>query len=396
MEILGTLFGSLLTYPIRMRNQAADCFFYDVEALTLAEREALSPLVDMKGTIIVVPPRATGDVIRQYKTAFGFMLEEGDRIEMLAVAGVGSSVLGTAALARNVADHYEQDVAGIVTGYGLADIAVEGLGGYFYYGMIDRLRYKVERHVDRMLAPQLPDARREALTVAARAGVSDEAARAAAGETRTLVPDFGYPLGSLDALGNSDVRALRDILLAGPPKLRLLVGHSKGNFLIGFVLNHMKDELEAMADELRNRHHPLFNHLSVVTLGAVVDLPIDAFDLNACQFLGQFDALGQINSDRDPPFLGKIATEHAVIPGAGHHLNRRIPCHLSVDHVLGRVKLPPAGDASRREIEGEARSTTPSWGGWPSIVSRGRAIVPRTERPQQVLDESGRILEPPG
>src|SRR5947209_4564140 len=70
VEILGTLFGSMLSYPIKLRNQAADSFFYDVDALTLAEREGLSPLVDMKGTIVVVPPRATGGIIRQYKTAF--------------------------------------------------------------------------------------------------------------------------------------------------------------------------------------------------------------------------------------------------------------------------------------------------------------------------------------
>ena len=106
----------------------------------------LSPLVGPEGTITVVSPRGGG--IRHYKSSLGFMLEQGDRIEIVAVAGVGSSALGTAALARNVADHFKRDVAGVITGYGMADVALEGLGGWFYYGGIDRLRYKMEQCVD--------------------------------------------------------------------------------------------------------------------------------------------------------------------------------------------------------------------------------------------------------
>ena len=195
MELLETLFGNLLKSPLKLRNQVADSFFYDVDALDLAEREMLSPHVDLKGTIIVVSPRAKGGGIRHYKSALGFMLEEGNRIEVVAIAGVGSSVLGTAALARNVADHYDRDVAGIVTGYGLTDVVLEGFGGFFYYGAIDRLRYEAERRVDRLLTPQVPAARPEVCPAAPGTG---------AGE-RGLVPDLGYPLGSFDVLGNSDV-----------------------------------------------------------------------------------------------------------------------------------------------------------------------------------------------
>jgi len=57
VELLETLFGNLLKSPLKLRNQVADSFFYDVDALDLAEREMLSPLVDLKGTIIVVSPR---------------------------------------------------------------------------------------------------------------------------------------------------------------------------------------------------------------------------------------------------------------------------------------------------------------------------------------------------
>jgi hypothetical protein len=160
---------------------------------------------------------------------------------------------------------------------------------------------------------------------------------------------LGYPLGSFDALGNSDVRALYDILLAGPSRLRLLVGHSKGNLLISFVLNHMKDELGARAIRLRESRHPLFDHLTVVTLGAVVDIPTAAFELETHQFLGQLDWIGHLNSDRDPPFIGAITIPHEEIPGVGHHLNPLIPGYMSVASVLCRTGFAAAGDTTDRE-----------------------------------------------
>jgi hypothetical protein len=366
VELLDALFGSPLTTPLKVRNQAVDSYFYDVDALDPAERAMLSPLVDLKGAVLVVPPRAKGGGIRHYKSALGFMIEEGSRIEVLAVAGVGSSVLGTAALARSVADHYGRDVAGIVTGYGLADVVLEGLGGWFYYGAVERLRYQVEQGVDRAFTPRAP-----AAPPAARAAAPGTAVRG-----RGLVPDLGYPLGSFDVLGNSDVRALHDILLAGPPKLRLLVGHSKGNLLISFVLNHMRDELGGVADELRGARHPLFNRLGVVTLGAVVGIPTATFGLRTHQFLGQFDVLGQLNSDRDLPFIGTIAIEHEMIPGVGHHLNPRIPFSMSVDAVLRRVGPLSDEDVSRGEVGGDGRPMTPCWGDWSRIFARARSSMP--------------------
>jgi hypothetical protein len=348
----------LFKYPIKLRNQVADSFFYDVGALDPAEKDMLSPLVDLKGSIIVVSPRnaARKDKIRHYKSALMFNLQEGASIQAIAVAGVGSSVLGTAALARNVADYTGWDVAGIVTGYGLSDVVVEGLGGWFYYGGIDRFRYKMEQDVDRLLTPKAPATRPEA---GDRPLLSPEA-RATRPEAEFFEP--GYPLGSFDALGDSDVRTLHDILLVGPPKLRLLVGHSKGNLLISFALNHMKGELgdmANMANKLREARNPLFNHLTVVTLGAVVDIPTDPFDLKTHQFLGQLDMLGQINSDRFPPFFGTIALEHEVIPGVGHHLNPNIPYFMPVADVLAKAGVPRAEDVPRRGDGGDGHSLLP-------------------------------------
>jgi hypothetical protein len=103
---------------LKKRNQIVDSLFYDVGALTPREQDQLSPHIEREATIVVVSPREAGAGIRHYKNALRFMLREGDSVRAVVVAGVGSSVLGTAALARNVADHYGIDVAGIVTGYG--------------------------------------------------------------------------------------------------------------------------------------------------------------------------------------------------------------------------------------------------------------------------------------
>ena len=144
MDLLDNQFLNLWLYPIKLGNQVADLLFYDVGNLEPSEWERLSPLADLKGTIVVISPRSARreDKVRHYKSALRFMIEEGDGIQAIAVAGVGSSVLGMASLARSVADGSGWDVAGIVTGFGVADLVVESLGGYFVLGRIDRLRYE--------------------------------------------------------------------------------------------------------------------------------------------------------------------------------------------------------------------------------------------------------------
>jgi hypothetical protein len=311
----------LIVYSIFLANQVADCFFYDVGALDWSEWRMLHPLVDRKGTIIAVSPRSAQrqDRIRRYTSTLSFMQEEGDSVQAIAVAGGGSSTLGTASLARNIADCTGWEVAGIVTGYGMADLILESLGGWFFFGWVDRIRYEMELAIDRVLAPPSPPVS-EAPGPFTRCG---------SGNGRNL----------FNVLGDSDVLAVHDILLAGPPNLRLLAGHSKGNLLISFVLSHMNEDRAARVRSLRNSRHPLFDHLAVVTLGAVVDLPTEAFGLETHQYIGQLDWLGQMNSLRYPPIVGTIAADHEMIPGAGHHLNPAIPCAMSVADVLRRAGL---------------------------------------------------------
>lgn len=226
-------------------------------------------------------------------------LNSGHEVEGIAVAGVGSSVLGTAALARNVADAVGGPVAGIVSGYGVTDLMAEALGGWYFFGAIDRGKYRAEARIAELC--QGGSARR--LTAASK--------RESA-EGMNAVLD-GLPL-------QADTSALLDLLEAAPPKLRWLVGHSKGCLLIDYVL-------ERYVRGRANGTSELYDRLEVVTLGAVVNLPRPF--RNATQVIGAIDSFGKLNSTPGVP--------HAEVPGAWHHLNRSLPAHLDAVETIRRI-----------------------------------------------------------
>ena len=193
--------ASLPFFSYRQRNAVIDNFFYGTASLTLEEKAKLSPLVDREGSIIVVPPSNSDRQIRNYKSALRFMNKEGPAIRAIAVAGVGSSALGSAALARNIADALNTDVAGIVTGYGLSDVMTEAFGGWFAFGAADRIKYTMEKFFERM---------------------------------RSTMPAGAAP-------AESDASAtLCEVLLAGPPKLECLVAHSKGSLVVSHALHCLR------------------------------------------------------------------------------------------------------------------------------------------------------------
>ena len=76
--------------------------------------------------------------------------------------------------------------------------------------------------------------------------------------------------------------------------------------------------------ELDGDDHELYDRLHVVTFGAVVDVP-DQFK-HVHQFLGSLDWFGGLNSRRSTP--------RSPVPGAWHHLNRRLPYHLDAVKAL--------------------------------------------------------------
>src|SRR5207342_2247893 len=187
--------ASLPFFSYRQRNAVIDNFFYDTASLTLEEKAKLSPLVDREGSIIVVPPSNSDRQTRYYKSALRFMNKEGAAIRAIAVAGVGSSALGTAALARNIADALDTDVAGIVTGYGLSDVMTDALGGWFAFGAADRIRYTMEKFLERMRSTMPADI------------VTSGSETSALRLDRSSLP------------GDNDVATLSEILLAHSPEL---------------------------------------------------------------------------------------------------------------------------------------------------------------------------------
>jgi hypothetical protein len=279
--------ASLPFFGYKQRNAVLDNFFYDTTRLSLEERAKLTPLDDREGSIVVVPPRNSDRRIRHYRRALRFMNKEGPDIRAIAVAGVGSSALGTAALARELADALDTDVAGIVTGFGLSEMMTEALSGWFAFGAADRIRSTMERAFARM--------RPAALAESVRAG-SDASA------------------------------TLSEILLAGPPKLDTLVAHSKGSLIAAHAL-------QLYVEDLEGDDSPLYERLRIITLGAVVGLP-PAFK-KVKQYLGAYDWFGGANSS-----LGVV---HERVPGVSHHLNPGFPYHMSEASLLngGAGGLPP-------------------------------------------------------
>ena len=262
----------------KQRNAVLDNFFYDTTRLTLEERAKLTPLADREGSIIVVPPSNSDREIRHYSRALRFMTKEGPSIRAIAVAGVGSSALGTAALARSIADALDADVAGIVTGYGLSDMMSEALGGWFAFGAADRIRHTMERAFARMRPAALAE---------------------------SVTP------------GSDAAATLSEILLAAPPKLDTLVAHSKGSLVVAHALQRYVDDLEG--DD-----SPLFKRLHIVTLGAVVGVPAEFKHVK--QYLGAYDWFGGANSS--------LGVKHERVPGVSHHLNPGFPYHMRVAPLL--------------------------------------------------------------
>lgn len=127
----------------RRRNAVLDAIFYDVTVISPVETGTLAPWLAHEGALLVVPPSGGGS-LRVCPDIEAFAAGGGTRTRILAVAGVGSSALGTAAFARNVADAFGEPVAALVSGYGLADMLAEAAGGWLWFGALNRLRHMTE------------------------------------------------------------------------------------------------------------------------------------------------------------------------------------------------------------------------------------------------------------
>lgn len=274
---------------LRQRNAALDWLFYDVGVVSPDEAADLSPWLAAEGAILHVPPSGQGR-IEVCASVDEVVDRHAGSLRAFAVAGVGSSALGAAAFARNVADALGEPVAAVVSGYGLADLATEALGGFFLFGATNALRHAFEG-LDRWRETGL---------------VSDPS-------TASSGLASGSPIGR-----SKDTRTVQALLAHGSLAWRWLVGHSKGNLVIS-------EALYGLRDTAPSRLQALGRQLRVVTVSAKIAMPHECLDI--VDVMGQLDGFGALNSRWD------LDTE-VTVPGAWHHTNTELPMHLPVTKTM--------------------------------------------------------------
>ncbi|MEY9230986.1 hypothetical protein ABIF68_010310 [Bradyrhizobium japonicum] len=270
----------------RRRNAFLDGIFYDIGKVTDDEAIRTAPWLAREGAILIVPPSGGGS-LQLCRTVDEFAAAGGPNIRALAVAGVGSSALGAAAFARNVADAFEATVAAVVSGYGLSDQLTEALGGWFWFGALNRFRHQFEP--------------------------LDAMSRALSGRESVSSSDPALNLGRISL----DTRTVMALLADHRLSFSLLTGHSKGNLVISEALY----ELEHQASE---RPIP-DDKFWIVTVSAAVAVPPRYTKI--IDVMGAIDGFGALNSTPG------ISVEKRW-PLSWHHTNTELFFHLPVTKVF--------------------------------------------------------------
>jgi hypothetical protein len=296
---------------IKARNTIADWMFYDVRGLTRPEYEQLARETNLEGAILVVEPRPGPGAVRiqKFDGFERFRAEPGDLIRHFSIAGVGSSDVGAAALARTLANHLDAPVGAIVAGYGLADIAAESLGGWLFFGPVNRSLHLAARAAQAVIG---------AADLLAAPG-DDTASHRAPGHHAPghHAPGHQYGPGVAGRLLSPDTRTLVRLLCEPERRVETLLGHSKGCLSLAYAL-------EALHHHPDPDHYARAQDVDVVTTGAVVAFPDPLPGLR--QYLGGIDWFGGMNS--------RLKLPHTVVPSAWHHLNTAIPAHMDLAAVL--------------------------------------------------------------
>lgn len=269
-----------------------DALFYDVDVVTEEETALLGTDVAPEGAVVVVPPTG-GERLRVYRDHPTWAAAD-DPVAAVAVAGVASSALGGAALARDVADALDAPVAAVVSGHGLSDLAAEAMGGWFWYGGLNLMRQAAK-----VVTPwsQLIGAAEDQL------------------EASELV---------------SYVRTSKDVdtllhFIEGDSPVELLVGHSKGNLMISEALYWLRanDPKQFVA---------VTDRTAVITLCAKVGMPAGCE--RVIDITGEHDSFGAMNSRID------IRSDH-IVPNAWHSTSRQFPYEMGLDVTKAiRAVLP--------------------------------------------------------
>lgn len=286
---------------VRSINTTIDRIFYNTESLSAEEQAEFERHTTPEGFIVVSYPRASRTKTRVLHT-WEFVKEQKasrEPVDSIAVAGVGSSALGTASLCRDAADYLRRPVAGVVSGLGLSDVMAEAMGGWFIFGFRNALRDLLARTLrtcgveDKVRTQKTHDAIKSHF------------------ESLGADPDFFI-------YGCPDSTALLYILSTLGNKIKLLLGHSKGNLSI-------ENALEGLEQLAQTSGKPVQSKPEIVTLGAVTWFDPE-FQKRLHQFLGGIDTLGYLNSRWD--------VERVNVPWAWHSLNLAFPGHMSVANTL--------------------------------------------------------------
>ncbi|HEX4508326.1 MAG TPA: hypothetical protein VH722_21540 [Alphaproteobacteria bacterium] len=284
-------------HACRFFNTSLDSLFYDVPSLvrTLKSRGVtvgtaaadsgrageldLSALTDPEGSLLIVDPR-NSPYIRAFHDVDLFLQSDEPGVQEITIAtitGVGSSALGSAALAWNIAEALGAPALAIVPGYGVADVISQALGGWYGFGLHDFLNVKA--NLQAALGSIAPKTARIGRALSASAPGSRQLPNGA--------PVFRTGCGSSDVLHS----------VMEQRKLRWVVGHSKGALAIHNALGSLD------ADRVKG--------LQVVTLGCPVAEDVEGVTYH--QYLGLFDALGQLNAWGHLPETW-VPTDHSTNP----------------------------------------------------------------------------------
>ncbi|MGF6639073.1 hypothetical protein OKW39_006290 [Paraburkholderia sp. MM6662-R1] len=299
-----------LISSLRFANTLIDMVFYDVTAFHRAmkldgldvtihgpcdfgaqfaralQEVDLSALANPEGAIVIVDASTTPHIQCFFDVSEFLRAKDGvSRIDSISVSGVGSSALGSAALAWNVSRAMGKPVAGIVPGYGLADVVQQALGGFLGFGIFT---YWMKQPLQNTLAVLSPGA--------ASVGRSLVATVPGAKTAPTEAPVFQHGSGSSDVLHS---------VLKHTDHIRTLVGHSKGALVIENAIADLEEEK--------------LSRLRVLTFAcSIAEQPaVGEYE----QFLGTIDALGLLGSVGNRP-------EHAV--PTWHSTNTEMPFTMHV------------------------------------------------------------------
>ena len=314
---------ALALEPVRRRNAFLDSVFYDVGTIKNSETAELSFWLAREGAILIVPPTGRGSLSVCLTTDEFFVARNND-VAALAVAGVGSSALGAAAFARNIADALDAPVAAVVSGYGLADVLAEALGGFFLFGALNSLRHTFEE--------------------------LDNLSKSASMSGRSIATTNG-------ARVSEDTATVIGLLEDSRFKATLLVGHSKGNLVISEALYAIKARNEAKANALAKR-------CGIITVSAKIGMP--PIFPRVVDVMGQWDGFGLLNSRLD------IETDY-VVPNAWHSTNREFPLGMGIDVTRTIKAVMPMLAGADRSIR-PRRSLAPRLIDLPQLAAAVRAV----------------------